>query len=41
MKISEARQLYNSQICSYREQQMKLMQQKKDLEQKMKITAII
>ena len=36
MKISEARKLYNSQICSYREQQMKLMQQKKDLEQKMK-----
>ncbi len=35
MKISEARQLYNSQICSYREQQMKLMKQKQELEQKM------
>ncbi len=35
MKISEARQIYNSQICSYREQQNKLMKQKQELEQKM------
>lgn len=38
MKISEARQLYNSQIKSYREQQLVLSKQKKELEQKMNTT---
>lgn len=35
MKISEARQLYNSQISAYREQQVVLSKQKKALEEKM------
>lgn len=35
MKISEARQLYSSQIRAYNEQKNKLHQQKKELEQKM------
>ncbi len=38
MKISEARQLYRSQIQSYREQQLVLSKQKKELEQKMNTT---
>lgn len=36
MKISEARQLYSTQIKSYREQQNALYKQKKELEEKMK-----
>ena len=35
MKISEARQLYNAQISAYREQQVVLSKQKKELEEKM------
>ena len=35
MEISEARQLYNSQISAYREQQVVLSKQKKELEEKM------
>ena len=35
MKISEARQLYNTQIRAYREQQVILSKQKKELEDKM------
>lgn len=35
MKIAEARQLYSTQIKSYREQQTILYQQKKELEKKM------
>lgn len=35
MKISEARQLYNSQIKAYREQQIVLSKQKQELEKKM------
>ena len=38
MKISEARQLYNSQIQSYREQQLVLSKQKQELENKMNTT---
>lgn len=38
MKIEEARQLYNMQIKSYREQQTLLYQQKKELEQKIATT---
>lgn len=38
MKIAEARQLYNSQIQSYREQRLVLSKQKKELEQKMNTT---
>ena len=38
MKISEARQLYNSQIKSYQEQKLVLSKQKKELEQKMNTT---
>lgn len=38
MKIAEARQLYNSQIKSYREQQLILSKQKKELEDKMDAT---
>jgi len=38
MKISEARQLYNSQIQSYREQQLVLSRQKQELENKMNTT---
>lgn len=38
MKISEARQLYNSQIKSYREQQTALYNQKKELERKINTT---
>ncbi len=36
MKISEARKLYNTQIKDYREQQVVLNKQKKELEEKMK-----
>lgn len=36
MKISEARQVYNAQIRSYREQQVALSKWKKELEEKMK-----
>jgi len=36
MKISEARQVYHSQIQAYREQQVALSKQKKELEQKMR-----
>lgn len=36
MKISEARQVYNAQIRSYREQQVALSKRKKELEEKMK-----
>ena len=36
MKISEARQLYNTQIKAYREQHIALSNQKKALEEKMK-----
>ncbi len=35
MKISEARQLYNTQIREYREQQVALSKQKQELEKKM------
>ena len=35
MKIAEARQLYNAQIRSYREQQVALSKQKQELEDKM------
>lgn len=35
MKISEARQLYNSQIKAYREQEIVLSKQKQELEKKM------
>lgn len=35
MKISEARQLYNTQIKAYREQQVVLSKQKQELEEKM------
>lgn len=35
MKIAEARQLYNSQIKAYREQQIALTKQKQELEKKM------
>lgn len=35
MKISEARQLYSTQIKAYREQQVALNKQKKELEEKM------
>lgn len=35
MKISEARRLYNAQIKDYREQQLVLSKQKKELEKKM------
>ncbi len=38
MKIAEARQLYNSQIKSYREQQLIFSKQKKELEDKMNAT---
>lgn len=38
MKISEARQLYNTQIRAYREQQIALSKQKQELEQKMNAT---
>ena len=38
MKISEARQLYSSQIKSYQEQKLVLSKQKKELEQKMNTT---
>uniref|UniRef100_UPI004055AE4B hypothetical protein n=1 Tax=Acetatifactor sp. TaxID=1872090 RepID=UPI004055AE4B len=38
MKISEARQLYNTQIREYREQQLVLSKQKKELEHKMNTT---
>lgn len=38
MKISEARQLYNSQIKAYREQQIALTKQKQELEKKMNAT---
>lgn len=38
MKISEARQLYNSQIKAYREQQVALSKQKQELEQKINTT---
>ena len=38
MKIAEARQLYNSQIRAYREQQVTLSKQKQELEQKMNTT---
>ena len=38
MKISEARQLYSSQIKAYREQQVALSKQKQELEQKIRIT---
>lgn len=38
MKIAEARQLYNSQIKAYREQQIVLTKQKQELEQKMNST---
>lgn len=37
MKIEEARQLYSTQIKSYREQQVILSKQKKELEKKMNI----
>ncbi len=37
MKIEEARQLYSTQIKSYREQQVILSKQKKELEEKMNI----
>lgn len=39
MKIEEARQLYSTQIKSYREQQLALTKQKQELEQKMRITS--
>lgn len=39
MKIAEARQLYNSQISAYREQQVALSKQKQELEQKINTTA--
>ena len=38
MKISEARQIYNSQIRAYHEQQVILSKQKKELEAKMNAT---
>lgn len=38
MKISEARQLYNTQIKTYREQQVALSKQKQELEEKMNAT---
>ena len=38
MKIEEARQIYSGQIKSYREQHAALLQQKQELEQKMRIT---
>ena len=38
MKISEARQLYSSQIKAYREQQLILSKQKQELEQKINTT---
>ena len=38
MKIEEARQLYNAQISSYREQQVALSKQKEELEQKINTT---
>lgn len=38
MKIEEARQLYNTQIKSYREQQTLLYKQKQELEQKINTT---
>lgn len=38
MKISEARQLYSSQIKTYREQQAMLSKQKKELEEKINST---
>ena len=38
MKISEARQLYSSQIKAYREQQAALSKQKQELEQKINTT---
>ena len=38
MKISEARQLYSTQIKAYREQQVALAKQKQELENKMKLT---
>lgn len=38
MKIAEARQLYNSQIKAYREQQVILTKQKKELENKINTT---
>lgn len=38
MKIEEARQLYNSQITSYREQQAALSKQKEELERKINTT---
>ncbi len=37
MKISEARQLYNTQIKAYHEQQVALSKQKKELEHKMNV----
>lgn len=39
MKISEARQLYSAQIQAYREQQVILSKQKKELEEKMNSVA--
>lgn len=39
MKISEARQLYNSQIKAYREQQISLTKQKQELENKINTVA--
>lgn len=38
MKISEARQLYNTQMKAYREQQTTLLKQKKELEHKINAT---
>ena len=38
MKIEEARQIYREQIKSYREQQVILVKQKQELEQKMRTT---
>ena len=38
MKISEARQVYNVQIRAYRDQQVSLAKQKKELEEKMNAT---
>ena len=38
MKIEEARQIYSTQIKSYREQQVILAKQKQELEQKMRTT---
>lgn len=38
MKIEEARQIYNTQIKAYREQQVVLAKQKQELEQKIRTT---